>query len=99
MSAHSNNQCGSIHTSKDAKFGRENMIELRHLRYFAAVAKELSVGRAAIALNISQPPLTRQIQQLEDQIGAKLFLRSVRGMELTDAGRTLFEDASDIMSL
>jgi LysR family transcriptional regulator, benzoate and cis,cis-muconate-responsive activator of ben and cat genes len=75
------------------------MIELRHLRYFAAVAKELSVGRAAIALNISQPPLTRQIQQLEDQIGAKLFLRSVRGMELTDAGRTLFEDASDIMSL
>jgi LysR family transcriptional regulator, benzoate and cis,cis-muconate-responsive activator of ben and cat genes len=75
------------------------MIELRHLRYFAGVAKELSISRAAIALNISQPPLTRQIQQLEDEIGAKLFLRSVRGMELTDAGRTLFEDTRDILSL
>ncbi|RBP13981.1 DNA-binding transcriptional LysR family regulator [Roseiarcus fermentans] len=75
------------------------MIELRHLKYFVAVAKELSIGRAAVALNISQPPLTRQIQQLEEDLGAVLFVRSVKGVELTDAGRTLYEEARNILSL
>ncbi len=75
------------------------MIELRHLKYFVAVARELSIGRAAVALNISQPPLTRQIQQLEEDLGAKLFVRSVKGVELTDAGRTLYDEARNILSL
>jgi LysR family transcriptional regulator, benzoate and cis,cis-muconate-responsive activator of ben and cat genes len=74
-------------------------MELRHLRYFCAVAKELNIGRAAAMLHISQPPLTRQIQQLEDELGAQLFKRSVKGMELTDAGRTLYADAKNILAL
>ncbi len=75
------------------------MIEIRHLKYFVAVAKELSIGRAAVALNISQPPLTRQIQQLEEDLGAKLFVRSVKGVELTEAGKTLYAEAINILSL
>ncbi len=75
------------------------MIEIRHLKYFIAVAKELSIGRAAVALNISQPPLTRQIQQLEEDLGAKLFVRSVKGVELTEAGKTLYAEAINILSL
>lgn len=74
-------------------------MELRHLKYFAAVAKERNIGRAALALNISQPPLTRQIQQLEELIGASLFIRSVKGVELTEAGRTLYADAKAILDL
>jgi DNA-binding transcriptional LysR family regulator len=74
-------------------------MELRHLRYFCAVAKELNIGRAAATLHISQPPLTRQIQQLEDELGAQLFKRSVKGMALTDAGRTLYADAKNILAL
>ncbi len=74
-------------------------MELRHLKYFVAVAKELSIGRAAVVLNISQPPLTRQIQQLEEDLGAVLFVRSVKGVELTEAGKTLFVEAQNILAL
>lgn len=74
-------------------------MELRHLRHFVVVAEEQSIGRAAVRLHISQPPLTRQIQQLEAEVGAALFERTTRGVELTDAGRILLEEARNLLSL
>jgi DNA-binding transcriptional LysR family regulator len=72
-------------------------MELRHLRYFVAVAEELNVRRAAERLHVSQPPLSRQIHDLEEEIGAQLFLRGKRGMQLTEAGRFLLKEARQIL--
>ncbi|MFA7668705.1 MAG: LysR family transcriptional regulator, partial [Burkholderiaceae bacterium] len=72
---------------------------MRQLRYFVTVADEGSISRAAQCLHISQPPLTRQIQQLEQQVGAPLFERTPKGVQLTNAGRYLLEDARVILNL
>lgn len=72
-------------------------MELRHLRYFVTVAEEQNLTQAAKRLYISQPPLTRAIMQLEEELGVQLFLRHSRGLELTSAGMYFFPQAQQIL--
>ena len=72
-------------------------LELRQLRYFVAVARERNFTRAAEALGIAQPPLSRQIQQLEDEFGVTLIERGSRPVRLTDGGRLLYEQAVQVL--
>lgn len=74
-------------------------MDFRRLKYFVTVAEELNIGRAAQRLQISQPTLTRQIQLLEEDLGAALFVRLSRGVELTQAGELFVEDARNIQTI
>jgi DNA-binding transcriptional LysR family regulator len=72
-------------------------MELRHLRYFVCVAREGSFTRAAEILHIAQPPLSRQMQQLEDELGFVLNERGTRPLHLSEAGRLFYEQAIQVL--
>ena len=72
-------------------------MELRHLRYFAVVGEEQHYGRAADRLGVAQPALSRQIRDLEEEIGFKLFDRLPRGVRLSVAGKLYLEDTRRIL--
>lgn len=74
-------------------------VDLRHLRYFVAIVRNGSFRGAAEELNISQPPLTRQIQQLEEVVGITLLVRRSNGAQPTEAGRAFFTEAKNILAL
>ena len=73
-------------------------MELRHLRYFAAVASHGSFSRAAEILNITQPPLSRQVRDLEDELGVPLLVRGTNSVKLTEAGELFYEEAREVIS-
>lgn len=78
---------------------RVSAIELRLLRDFVAVVEKRSFRAAAVHMHVSQPPLTRHIQQLEEALGTSLLIRHARGVELTDAGASYYEDAKNLLAL
>jgi DNA-binding transcriptional LysR family regulator len=72
-------------------------VELRHLRYFVAVAETESVSRASLKLHVSQPPLSRQIRDLENELGFLLLKRTAKSVSLTEAGRTFLDEARAVL--
>ena len=72
-------------------------MELRHLRYFVTVAEELNISRASARLRISQPAVSRQLRDLEAELGVGLFLREKSGLKLTPAGDTFLAHARDLL--
>jgi DNA-binding transcriptional LysR family regulator len=74
-------------------------MELRHLRYFVAVADTENVSRAALKLHVSQPGLSRQVRDLEEEIGFQLFERSAKSLRLTEAGKVFLTEARAVLQL
>src|SRR5215468_9270379 len=72
-------------------------MELRHLRYFVAAAEAQNVSRAALKLHVSQPALSRQIHDLEEELGFALFERSAKSVRLTEAGKTFLTEARAVL--
>jgi DNA-binding transcriptional LysR family regulator len=77
---------------------RTNTMELRHLRYFVGVAEDMNFSRAAERLHVAQSALSRQIQDLEGEVGVQLFVRDKRGIVLTAAGKAFLDDARRLVA-
>ncbi|WP_233838084.1 LysR family transcriptional regulator [Paraburkholderia sp. ZP32-5] len=74
-------------------------MDLKQMRYFLALAQDLNFGRAAARLNMAQPPLTRHIRALEEELGVQLFIRTPKGAVLTEAGQTLLDQVPNVLLL
>ncbi len=74
-------------------------MDLKQMRYFLAVAEERNLSRAAARLHMAQPPLTRHIHALEKELGTPLFVRTARGVELTEAGEALLEEVPNVLGM
>src|SRR5438270_1704656 len=72
-------------------------MELRHLRYFVAVGEEENMSRAAVKLHVSQPGLSKQVRDLEDEIGFSLLQRTAKSVRLTEAGRVFLDNARALL--
>lgn len=88
----------SLYLLGEAFQGRMKSMDIKKLQYFIAVAEELHFNRAAEKLNMTQPPLSQQIQALENEIGVKLLERNKRQVRLTSAGAVFLEEAKSILS-
>ncbi len=88
----------SLYLLGEAFQGRMKNMDIKKLQYFIAVAEELHFNRAAEKLNMTQPPLSQQIQALENEIGVKLLERNKRQVRLTSAGAVFLEEAKSILS-
>lgn len=84
-------------SARPIPYGYRVFVDLRTLRYFVAVAEERHVGRASSRLHMSQPPLSRAIRQLEDELGVLLFERTPKGVTLTPAGAVLYDEAGALL--
>ena len=96
---HAAGACVKDHVSCLSIAGRHTRrhMELRHIRYFTAVAEDENVSRAAMKLHVSQPALSRQIRDLEDELGFPLLERSAKAVRLTAAGRVFLEESRAIL--
>lgn len=80
------------------RLSKVSFMELRHLRYFVAVASHGSFNRAAEILNLTQPPLSRQVKDLEDELGVTLLVRGSNSLILTEAGELFYEEAREVLA-
>src|SRR5438552_15354615 len=78
-------------------FAYTEWVELRHLRYFVTAAEELNISRASARLRVSQPAVSRQIHDLEEELGVALFMRKKSGLSLTQAGESYLAHSRDIL--